>query len=34
VQVRALITIKALTAFKIIPDSFQKISPPPREAPC
>ena len=30
VQVRALIIIKALTAFKIIPDSFQKFSPPQR----
>ncbi len=30
VQVRALIIIKALTAFKIVPDSFQKLSPPQR----
>ncbi len=29
-QVRTLIIIKALTAFKIIPDPFQKFSPPQR----
>ena len=30
VQVRAMINFMSLTAFKIIPEPFQKCSPPPR----